>query len=267
MGSARVSSRIRSVLASFAHRSTALERRLLRLLAARYSMRPPADDAPPYAATEDLLAPPGILNRSGMIALAMSFMNGNRLRGDYFEFGCWSGRTFRLAVTHHRRYVSGRMHFWLFDSFQGLPALAPVDMHPAWKAGDLTTTLAEFHAIADAARIPREIYTVTSGFYEETLTARRAETLRSRGVKAGLVYVDCDLYESTRLVLEFMAPLFQPGTVLCFDDFYCFDGDPERGEQRAAREFLDRHPDLTLVDYVNFGWHGKSFIVQRRGAR
>lgn len=235
------------------------------MLAARYSLRPPSDDAPPYAATEDVLAPPGILNRSGMIALAMSFLHGNRLSGDYFEFGCWSGRTFRLAFRHHHRHFAGRMHFWLFDSFQGLPVLAPIDEHPAWKAGDLATPLEEFHAIADAAGVPRESYTVIPGFYDDTLTAERAAALVSRGVKAGIVYVDCDLYESTRLVLEFVYPLFQPGTVLCLDDFYCFNGAPDRGEQLATSEFLANHADVTLVDYVNFGWHGKSFIVHRRG--
>jgi O-methyltransferase len=211
-----------------------------------------------------VLAPSGILNRSGMIALAFSFMNGNRMSGDYFEFGCWGGRTFRLAFEHHRRYFAGRMHFRLFDSFRGLPRLAPIDQHPAWNAGDLCTTLDEFIAIADRSGIPRHAYTATPGFYDETLTDQRARELAASGVKAGIVYVDCDLYESTRLVLEFVHPLLQPGTVLCFDDFYCFNGDPERGEQLALREFLAEHDDVTVADYVNFGWHGKSVIAHPR---
>ena len=40
----------------------------------------------------------------------------------------------------------------------------------------------------------------------------------------------------------------------------------ERGEQLAIREFLRMHRDVRLVDYLNFGWHGKSFIVHLTGS-
>jgi len=40
-------------------------------------------------------------------------------------------------------------------------------------------------------------------------------------------------------------------------------GDPERGEQLALKEFLQKHPEIELVEYLTFGWHGKSFIVKR----
>jgi hypothetical protein len=49
--------------------------------------------------------------------------------------------------------------------------------------------------------------------------------------------------------------------VICFDDFYCYNGSPYHGEQRAMREFLEKHREVELVPYANFGWHGKAFIV------
>ncbi|MEK7324463.1 MAG: TylF/MycF/NovP-related O-methyltransferase [Chloroflexota bacterium] len=256
---------LRPLIASFWRRPFAVERDILRRLASRYGVRPPSYDAPSFSAGEDVRAPAGILNRSGMIRLAYEFLNGNIMSGDYFEFGCWGGRTFRLAYEHHKIHFQGRMHFWLFDSFQGLPKLDPIDEHPKWKAGDLCTSLDDFIRIVEDAGIPACSYTATAGYYEQTLTAELSANIASKA-KAGLVYIDCDLYESTRKVLEFMYPMLQPGTVICFDDFYCFNGSPERGEQLAIREFLGAHRDVRLVDYLNFGWHGKSFIVHLPGS-
>jgi len=257
--------RLRSLFSALWRSPFSFERALLRRIAVRYALRWPSYDAPAYAAGEDVRAPAGILNRSGMIRLAFEFLNGNVMRGDYFEFGCWGGRTFRLAYEHHQAHFRDRMHFWLFDSFRGLPELDPIDEHPKWKAGDFCTALDDFIRIAEEAGIPSCLYSVIAGYYEQTLTAELAADLASK-TKAGLVYVDCDLYESTRKVLEFMYPLLQPGTVICFDDFYCFNGSPERGEQLAVREFLKAHRDVQLVDYANFGWHGKSFLVHLSAA-
>ena len=251
---------VKSFFTAFLRRPFPLETRLLRFMAARYAMRPPYQDVPSYAAGEDTRAPSGILNRSGMIKLAFEFMAGNLMSGDYFEFGCWGARTFRMAFEHHKVHFESKMHFWLFDSFRGLPALSPIDQHPKWKQGDFCTSLEDWHRIATEAGIPQESYSLIVGFYDDTLTAERAASLALM-TKAGVVFLDCDLYQSARKVLDFMRPLLQQGTVLCFDDFYCFNGRPDRGEQLAIKEFLQEHREITLVDYMNFGWHGKSFLV------
>jgi O-methyltransferase len=254
---------LKSLFASVLHKPLSLERRFLRFIAARYSLRPPYQDVPRYAAGEDLRAPFGLLNRSGMIRLAFEFMNGNLMSGDYFEFGCWGARTFRMAFEHHALHFKNKMHFWLFDSFRGLPELSPIDRHPKWKTGDFSTSIGDFCRIATEAGIPKDSYTVIGGYYDETLTAERAANLATR-TRAGVVFIDCDLYESTRKVLDFVRPLLQPGTVICFDDFYCFNGRPDRGEQLAVKEFLRGHQDVELVEYLNFGWGGKSYIVHLR---
>lgn len=254
---------VRSLLTAVRRKTWAIERRLVRFLAARYAIRPPDLDAPSYAAGEDVRAPAGVPNRSGMISLAFEFMAGNVMQGDYFEFGCWGGRTFRMAYAHHKALFDGKMHFWLFDSFRGLPALNPADRHPKWQEGDYCTPREDFERIAAEAGIPPDRYTIVEGFYQDTLTpARAAELVAS--TRAGVVYIDCDLFESTALALEFVRPLLQQGTVLCFDDYYCFNGRPDKGEQRAIAEFLARHSEIAFVDYFHFGWHGRSFLVHLR---
>jgi O-methyltransferase len=48
-----------------------------------------------------------------------------------------------------------------------------------------------------------------------------------------VIWVDCDLYESTVPVLDFITEYIQDGTVIIFDDWYSFRADPDRGEQKA----------------------------------
>jgi hypothetical protein len=104
---------------------------------------------------------------------------------------------------------------------------------------------------------------IVPGWFEETLNAETAERLALR--KAAFVNIDCDLYESTLPVLEFVTSLLQTGTILYFDDWFSQRGSMEHGEARAAREWLARHPNLRLVDYRNVGITGKMFVVNLVG--
>jgi len=63
--------------------------------------------------------------------------------------------------------------------------------------------------------------------------------------------------------LNFVTDLVETGTVLIFDEWFTSKGDPERGEQRACAEWLQRHPAIALQDWHFFGAYGKSFIVTR----
>ena len=243
---------------------TRLERAVGRAFSSRYQARRPRLEAPYYVSPEDRGAPDGVPSRSGMISLALWFMYGNGLEGDYLEFGSLQGRTFRLACEHHRRDFEGRMHFWLFDSFQGLPEPTGIDVDPKWRSGLLAWPLNDLHLVAEEIGAPRTAYTPVEGYYDDSLTPELAAQLVADGVRAGIVYVDCDLYSSTKVVLEFVRPLLQTGTVLCFDDYYCFQGDPGKGEQLALREFLEAEPGVGVVEYYRYGWHGRSFIVHLR---
>jgi len=52
--------------------------------------------------------------------------------------------------------------------------------------------------------------------------------------------------------------------VIVFDDWNCYHGDPEAGERRAWREFLEANPELEFVEFVSTG-EGKSFIFVGNG--
>ncbi len=225
------------------------------------------NDAPNYASEQDIECPQGALNRGGMLNMSFKYMYGNRLVGDYLEFGCYTARSFRMAhhwsrqaYTRDSAQFEKKVHLWAFDSFEGLPPPSEADRFKDWDRGSCYTSVDEFCRVLAEAGIPSDDYTVIKGFYADTLTQELQE--RMAGVKAGVVFIDCDFYESTKTVLNFLIPLLQQGTVVCFDDYYCYAGSDRKGEQLAIREFLGLHKELRLIDYYHFGWHGKSFIVQ-----
>jgi O-methyltransferase len=176
------------------------------------------------------------------------FAHINRpIDGYYFEFGSHEANTMRLAWRHFRHLFN--WDFVAFDSFEGLPEIADVDKQAIWSKGKLETREQDFIRIVTASGMPRERLTTVKGFYDQTLTAELQAKFLPR--KAAVVYIDCDLYKSTVPVLGFIKPFLQVGTVIVFDDWNCFHGDPERGERRAWREFNAANPELRFVDFVN----------------
>jgi len=202
-------------------------------------------------------------DRYQFLRKAFVALDFNGIGGDYAEFGCCGVRTFRMAFRLLKHYPEdiGSFHLWAFDSFQGLPQQESAqDEHPMWVAGEMATDLASFHWHCQAAGMTERDYTAVQGFYDQSL-APAATGLRPDKIR--LAYIDCDLYSSTRDVLRFLLPRFQHGMILAFDDYYCYSATQPSGERLAAAELVRENPGWRLLPYVQFGWHGMSFIVER----
>jgi O-methyltransferase len=184
------------------------------------------------------------------------FCHLNRLlEGYYFEFGCHTGRTMCMAWNFTKDLFN-----WTyvgFDSFQGLPEMPEIDQQPIWYPGKLATSEEDFHSIVEGNGMPLERLVTVKGFYDQSLTSELAERFLPK--KAAVIYVDCDLYSSTVPVLSFCKPFLQAGTVIVFDDWFCFFGDPNRGERRAWAEFCQSNPGLRSVSFVSTN-EAQSFV-------
>jgi len=188
-------------------------------------------------------------------SIAIFCRHNGPMDGYYMEFGCHTAQTMRLAwdVCHHE-------HNWTyvgFDSFEGLPEIQEIDKMPIWQKGSCATSEQGFLQTVLQHGIPQERLITVKGFYEHSLTTQLRDWLLPK--KAVVVYIDCDLYASTVPVLNFIKEFLQRGTVIVFDDWFCFFGDPERGERRAFREFCQRNPNLVFQDFVQTS-EIKSFI-------
>jgi hypothetical protein len=206
----------------------------------------------------------GLFSESArMLELAFSYVLGERIEGDYAEFGVYEGAAFVAAWHAARRRGLQRRRFHAFDSFAGLPEIGGVDLSGAFRKGEFHAPRKRFEENLRRGGVELSRVTVTEGMFAETLTpARRAELGLE---KVAVALVDCDLYASAVPVLEFLTHLLVDGAVLIFDDWYCFKGRPDRGEQRACAEWLAANPDLRLVEYQKFHWAGLSFLVHREG--
>jgi hypothetical protein len=189
------------------------------------------------------------------------FCNINRpINGYYFEFGCNEANTMRMAYRNFH-YLFDWTYVG-FDSFDGLPEIQEIDKQRIWKKGKLKTSEDDFIRIVTRGGMPRKKLITIKGFYDQSLNSEVKEKLLP--VKAAVIYVDCDLYVSTIPVLNFSKDFLQKGTIIVFDDWFCFYGDPNKGERRAFREFRERNPRLIFEDFIQTN-EAKAFIYLGEG--
>ena len=149
-------------------------------------------------------------------------------------FGVYRGKTMQHISQHFRDQTC-----WGFDSFVGLPE--------PWyiSAGENAKT-------HPAGKFDMRIETEQPRFRDNVrLVAGRSEDplppwLEQNRGRNRFLHVDCDLYSSTRTVLDLLNARIVPGTVIVFDEMYPW-ADPEdynlwaEGEFRALGEWLARH--------------------------
>lgn len=126
--------------------------------------------------------------------------------GDYCECGVYQGDS--------ARFIAGMMApgtvLFLFDSFRGHPAPGEFDMpehHPEGRYSDTTSDLVR-------KKVPDAI--LIGGFFPRGFDLVAHRTFR-------FVNVDCDLYESTKLVIDFFKHRMVPGGIMRFDDYGAYD--------------------------------------------
>ena len=154
---------------------------------------------------------PNLADRFAVFDQAM-----NRLTGSaplYVEFGVFQGRTMRYWAS---KVAFPGARFVGFDSFQGLPE----DWQPDAQRGSF--------AVGKPPEIDDPRVSFEVGWFDDTLpnwTVPDHDQL--------VVNIDCDLYSSTRTVLDWLRTRRAPGTLVYFDDLFNRDH-----QWRALREWL-----------------------------
>ncbi len=155
---------------------------------------------------------------------------------DYLEFGVFRGTTLISAYQISTR-LGLKLHFFAFDSFEGLPSAEG----GIFNKSDFAYPQHLFKKFVTKAGVPPQCVSTIPGFYDKSLTPELYQTLGlTRGIHC--IHIDCDIYESTKTALEWLTPLLDSGSVIIFDDWFSFANkpDPENyGEQRAFREWID----------------------------
>lgn len=205
----------------------------------------------------------------------LEFAAANGVEGDVLEFGVSTGDTLVilecLIERILRRKYGMRCRLFGFDSFEGLPEPRGKDRDT--HVGELLTSLKfnkgmykstkeeVWSRLKQAEEVDTENISLISGWYNETLTSKLKKELVLG--HASMINIDCDFYESTVDILKWCEPLMRQGTIINFDDWFCYEGRSDRGEQLAFHEFLEQHPKISATPFSTYSWHGKAFIINR----
>lgn len=150
----------------------------------------------------------------------------------WLEFGVASGRTINYISKFTEEKVYG------FDSFLGLPE--------KWRDG-FEVGIFNLHGILPEVN-PN--VTLIKGWFQDTLPA----FLTEQSKKISFIHIDCDLYSSTKYILNTVKPYLQEGCVIIFDELVNYPGfDGETGELKAFYEFITENN-------VNYEWIGMNGV-------
>jgi O-methyltransferase len=171
--------------------------------------------------------------RSSFFKTAIRFIDYELVEGDILEFGVYTGRSLALLSYYHEKSKDSihKINFDRkivgFDSFEGLP---DSDDHPRWKK-NMFGVNHSYHPLCKIGEkvTPDTIYNlfenytlpkpnIEVGDFETTID----KTVPIKYKKAALVHIDCDLYTSTKIVLNKIDSIIQEGTLLLFDDWFNF---------------------------------------------
>jgi len=138
--------------------------------------------------------------------------------GLILEFGVYKGSTINMIA----KVLKGRKIFG-FDSFEGLPE----NWRDSFPKGSFSL---------DKMPFVRENVYLRKGWFHDTLP----EFLEANPGKASLIHIDCDLYSSTKTVLDHLVGRLHPGTIIVFDEYFNYPG-WKNGEFKAFKEMILKH--------------------------
>ena len=165
---------------------------------------------------------------------AVSLVKENNIKGDYLEFGVYKGSSLIQFNNLFKEFSLNDVRMFAFDAFKGLPS----SEGSAFKKGEFHFPKEFFLKRIKKAGVDPGSLIVVEGFFNESLTPRVKKDCKLD--KACIIHIDCDLYESTVDVLNFVKELVQDGTVLIPDDYLSFQNEPDplqHGEEKAFKEW------------------------------
>jgi hypothetical protein len=180
-------------------------------------------------------------NRKQLFEFAVTHGNGNGL---FLEFGVYHGASINMIA----RLTSNTVHG--FDTFQGLPAdwvVSDGQSENVEPAGSYTTH----------GQIPEAPDNVQ--FHVGTFEATLPGFCHEHKEPVSFMNIDCDLYDSTKIIFDHLSGQISKGTIIVFDDYFCFPGWRDH-EAKAFWEFI-KHADLAY-EYLAFNFFTGQVVIR-----
>jgi Tfp pilus assembly protein PilF len=173
---------------------------------------------------------------SGYTVLKKAYEAISLQDGLILEFGVRHGSSIRQLASFTSKPIYG------FDSFEGLPE----DWHQESK--EVYSTKGKI------PKVPSHV-TLIPGWFEETLPL----FLEKREEDVALINIDCDIYSSTKTVLDLLSPRIKKGTIILFDE-YIGNLHWEEDEHKAFMESIDQYQ--WKYEYLCYSAYTKQVVVK-----
>lgn len=203
------------------------------------------------------------LSKYTAIKKAMYLNYTDNTKGDYLEFGVFTGSSFNFAMKIDKkmqRIFKRKIdtNFIGFDSFDGFGDIKPIDENPSFKSNFFKVNKKKVIKNIEKNSTNQK-FRLIEGFYQQTIKNKSANDYNIN--KSRIIMIDCDLKESTILALDFAKATLQEGSIILFDDFNYFKGNKIKGEYGAFDDFKNRNPNIEFRRVFDYGYSGRAFIV------
>lgn len=170
--------------------------------------------------------------------------NSIKIPGDIIEFGCWKGANLMLISKVLEIYAPMTMkHVYGFDLFEGLDFFAPEDGSAKLEKGKYKGDDLHLEKIISLFDL-NEKTKLVKGNIMETLPKFIKE---NSYIKLSVVFIDTDLYDSTKIILNTLSKHLVKGGIFVLDEW---NTEKYPGETIATSEFLEENGELFKLKSV-----------------
>ena len=173
---------------------------------------------------------------SGHMILKKAYEAISLESGLILEFGVRHGTSIRQLAAFTSKPIYG------FDSFEGLPE----DWHQESK--EIYSTRGKI------PKVPSHV-TLIPGWFDQTLPL----FLAKHDEDVALINIDCDIYSSTKTVLDLLSPRIKKGTIIIFDE-YIGNLHWEEDEHKAFMESVTQYQ--WKYEYLFYSAYTKQVVVK-----
>jgi O-methyltransferase len=188
----------------------------------------------------------------------LSDKTGPENLGDYLEFGVSHGTSLATMHVVLKKMGLNNVRIFGFDSFEGMPAGSADEEGSVWFQGEFRSTIDETKQFLSLNGVDWKRTFLIKGWFNETCTPALVKEHRMQ--KASVIMIDCDIYTSSKIALDFCRPLIKGEAIILFDDW--MEEDKNVGEYRALKEFLEENPSLRAQLIDTYEPKGKIFLVE-----
>jgi hypothetical protein len=175
-------------------------------------------------------------------------LDNENVEGNILELGTErAGLT--IIIAHFLKRINSKKMVYGTDTFEGQPYDDKYSWDDNKKGGTLASTY-EYDEIIKKIKQYKvdDKIKLIKGLFEKTLY----QQLKTQ--EFSFVFVDCNLYDSTKFGLEFAYPRVSKGGIIAFDEYESSSkGVPYHGETKAANEFAHQNQvaiDLTPIPHI-----------------